>query len=435
MGAALAERPAAGLPEQMGNPAALKAAYRFLNNAVVTLPALIAPHCDQTRNLAAQTPLVLLVEDTTELDYTAHPSKRGLGPIGDGHGQGLLVHSTLAVEPDTRAVLGLAHQQVVLRQPAPKPRPRRTQSAEGQVWAVSAQTVGPPPAGVTWVHVSDRMSDDFAYMVACVDRGKHFLLRLHRQRRLDWSHLTPAPSVAAASLVLDYARSLPAAPHSTYTVHVPAHAKQPARDATVQLAWAPVHIPPPDQASPEVQSHPPVAAWVLRVWEPTPPTDVAEPLEWILLSSLPIRDLAEAQRAVAWYMCRWICEDYHQCLKTGCQIERSQLDDGVDIRRQLGFCSLVAIRLLQLRHAARCTPDVPASAVVDPLMVQVLAQLRNVSGPTMTAQQFWRHVALLGGHPGRRLDGPPGWRTVWRGWRRLADLTLGARLGQTLDTS
>jgi hypothetical protein len=431
----MADRPAASLPEQMGEPAALKSAYRFLNNAAVTLPALIAPHCERTRAMAGQTRVVLLVEDTTELDYTAHPSKQGLGPIGDGHGQGLLVHSTLAVVPDTRAVLGLAHQQVVLRQPAPKPRPRRTQSAEGQVWAVSAQEVGPPPSGVTWVHVSDRMSDDFAYMTACVDRGKHFLLRLHRQRRLVWSAEPPPARPAAAPLVLDYARGLHADPQSSYTVHVPAHGKQPARLAYLALSWAPVSIPPPDQAPPEVRQHQPIAAWVLRAWEPDPPVDVDEPIEWILLTSLPILSLADAQRAIGWYTCRWICEDYHQCLKTGCQIERSQLDDGADIQRLLGFCGLIAVRLLQLRHAARCTPDVLASTVVDPLMVQVLARLRDVPGQTMTAQQFWRHVALLGGYQGRRHDGPPGWRTVWRGWRHLSDLTTGARLGQTLDSS
>ncbi|HKZ85507.1 MAG TPA: IS4 family transposase, partial [Anaerolineae bacterium] len=87
-----------------------------------------------------------------------------------------------------------------------------------------------------------------------------------------------------------------------------------------------------------------------------------------------------------------------------------------------------AVRLLQRRQTARQTPDAPAVTVVEPLLVEVLARYQHTEAATMTAARFWRRVAQLGGHQGRRRDGPPGWRTLWRGWRRLADLTEGARL-------
>jgi hypothetical protein len=122
-------------------------------------------------------------------------------------------------------------------------------------------------------------------------------------------------------------------------------------------------------------------------------------------------------------------------LKTGCRVEDSQLDDGADLQRLLGFAAPIAVRLLQLRQAARNIPDLPATALVEPLMVQVLARRQKTDPDTMSPAEFWRRLARLGDHQGRRRDGPPGWRTVWRGWRLLSDLTEGARLFVVPDTS
>jgi hypothetical protein len=110
------------------------------------------------------------------------------------------------------------------------------------------------------------------------------------------------------------------------------------------------------------------------------------------------------------------------------------LDEGADIQRLLGSAAPIATRLLQLRQAACQTPARLAITVVEPLMVQVLARLQQSDWQTLTVEQFWRHVSRLGGHQGRRRDGPPGWRTVWRGWRYLSDLTQGAKLFAEPDT-
>ncbi len=425
--ARMAAHPEASLPSQMQSRAALCGAYRVLNHPHVTMAALLAPAIRQTLEAARSAPLVLLVEDTTELDYTAYPSKQGLGPLGNGKGRGLLLHSTLAIEPEQRQILGLAHAQAVLRQPTPEHYSSgRTGSPEGQLWEESAASVGSPPAGSKWVHVSDAGSDIFEYMLACLDRGKHFLLRAHFNRRLSATAAT-TPPVPEAERLLDYAETLTAAPHSQYTVSVPARGSSSARQAHVVLAWAEVQIRPPKNGAPGLRRRGPLKAWVVRVWEPEPPAG-AEAIAWVLLSSLPITNLAEAQRATRWYSCRWLAEDYHQCLKTGCRVEHTQLDAGADIQRLLGFAAPIAVRLLQLRQTARQTPELPARAVVEPLMVEVLARLQQLNAQRLTVAQFWQGVSRLGGHQGRRRDGPPGWQTLWKGWRLLADLTEGARL-------
>ncbi len=427
MGVKMVAHPEASLPQQMGSRTALKGDYLLLNNAAVTLEALLKPHCQATLNAAGQTPVVLMIEDTTELDFTAHPQTTGLGSIGNGRGRGLLLHSALAVIPDTREVVGLAHAQVALREPTPKSRPKWTRSAEGRLWEVSAQQVGRPPAGTLWVHVSDRGSDIFEYMATCRQQDKHFVVRACHNRLLTWTEEQPEAAQTEARALMDYARSLPERPGSVYVVQVPKTKTQPAREAQVVLSWTEVTLSPPTQAPPEVRQLPSLTVWIVRAWEPNPPSG-AEAVEWVLLTSLPVRTLAEAQRTVKWYEHRWLCEDYHQCLKTGCRVEDSQLDDGADLQRLLGFAIPIAVRLLQLRQAARNAPDAPAMTVVEPLMVETLARRQKTSADTMTVAQFWQWIAQLGGHQGRRRDGPPGWRTLWRGWRLLADLTEGARL-------
>jgi len=430
--AQLAAHPDASLPAQTQDRASLRGAYGLLNNQAVSLDALLAPSIRQTLEAARREEILLLCEDTTEVDYTAHPKTKGLGPIGDGKGRGLLLHSTLAVRPADRQVLGLAHAQVVLRQPSPGKHTHWVGSPEALVWETSARAIGAPPEGVRWVHVGDRGSDDFGFLAACADLGKDFVVRLFHNRVLAWEEDTPQAADPSAHLLLDYLRTLPPVPQAGYLVHVPAHPVKgkmvAARDAPVVLAWAKVTIPPPQQAPEPLRSHAPQVAWAVRVWEPDPFPKVAEPVEWLLLTSRPVESIPDAHRTVASYTCRWLCEDYHQCLKTGCRIEDSQLDDGADLRRLLGFAIPLAVRLLQLRQAVRHLPDLPAVALIEPVQVEILARRRHLDAATLTATQFWQAVARLGGHQGRTSDGPPGWRTLWKGYCYLCDLTEGARL-------
>ena len=149
LAAALARQPDASLPAQLRDPAALKAAYRLLDAPALSHAALLAPHWRQTRRAAGARPLVLLVQDTTTLDYSHHPTTSGLGPIGNGRGRGFLVHSVLAVVPQPRQALGLAYQEPFVRQPVPQAQARAEDCArrqarprESEVWARAVEAVG-----------------------------------------------------------------------------------------------------------------------------------------------------------------------------------------------------------------------------------------------------------------------------------------------------
>ena len=117
---AIAQEPNVSLPKQLGQRKEVQATYRFLQSAQVSYEALMRPHLLQTREQCEQQPVVLLVQDTTELDYQPHRQTSGLGPIGNGRHQGFLLQTVLAVEPGTGELLGIAHQEPFVRQPAPK---------------------------------------------------------------------------------------------------------------------------------------------------------------------------------------------------------------------------------------------------------------------------------------------------------------------------
>lgn len=421
MGQAIARDPQASLPAQMGDPAALRGAYRLLNNERVHAEQLWQPHLQATHQAMAQPAVVLLVQDRTILDYTHHPATGGLGPINaSDYAHGCLLHSVIAVVPEGRQVLGLAHAQVIIRPAKPSPRraSQRRASVEGQAWETAVQALGAPPAGVQWVYVSDRESDIYEYLAACRTAQAHFVVRAYQDRRL-------VDPDAPTEHLLSRVRAWSPAPgdQATYTVEVAATPKTPRRQAKIVLQWGAFVLPAPEYVKPASQ----LPLWVVRAWEPDPPPGV-EAVEWILLTRWPVNDAAAARRVTGWYACRWLVEDYHQCLKTGCRMEASQLDQAADLQRLLGFLAPVAIRLLQLRQTARQEGEQLAQHWLDPLWVRLLAQYFKLEPATLTNQAFFRALARLGGHLGRTHDGPPGWRSLWKGWRLLSQWVYGARL-------
>ena len=106
------------------------------------------------------------------------------------------------------------------------------------------------------------------------------------------------------------------------------------------------------------------------------------------------------------------------------------------LERMTGLLSVVAVRLLQLKSAARTTPDRPANQVVPRywilMLIAVRKRLKNVTAEAMTIRAFYREVAKLGGFMGRKSDGEPGWITIWRGWQKLYTFVRGAEIAQTI---
>jgi hypothetical protein len=446
MAAAIAADPAASLPKQMGSEAALHAAYRFLQTPAVTYEQLIGPHVEQTREAMAKPERVLLIQDTTQVDYQQHPTTMGLGPIGNGTHHGFLLQTVLAVEPASRQVLGLAHQEPFLRQPAPKgetKRAREQRERESQVWERSVQAIGEPPAGVQWIHVGDRSSDMFAFLSLCRQMHCDFIVRAAQDRCVDLlvEQLDTLVVRRSSQKRRPQQEPEPAQQHLFEVVRgwaavgeqdlqLDATKQSPARTAHVVISWGSLRLWPP--RSQQATNLRPLVVWVVRVWEAEPPAGV-EALEWVLLTSVPIQTVEQAWERVDWYRARWIVEDYHQGLKTGCRVEQRQVQSYEGLRRLLGLLAPAAVRLLQLRATARQTPEQPASQTLPTDVVQVVAARAGMPAAQLTAQQCWHSIARFGGYLGRKGDGPPGWKTLWGGWLYIQTLLEGIHLAAQLS--
>ena len=431
---AIAREPNVSLPKQLSEPKEVKATYRFLQSAQVSYEALLRPHVQQTREQCEQQPVVLLVQDTTELDYQAHRQTSGLGPIGNGRHQGFLLQTVLAVEPTSGELLGIAHQEPFVRKPAPKGErysERVQRERESQVWERAVQAIGAPPQEVVWVHVGDRYSDIYTLFLACQQQQTHFVIRAAQDRCVDERVEEIAPALKRRKRkagdppqrhLFETVRGWAASDEQE--LEVPAeHARQ-ARTARVALAYGQLRLLAPDKRENVLPS---LLVWVVRVWEVDPPEGV-EPLEWVLLTSVPVESVAQAWERVGWYRRRWIVEDDHQALKTGCRMEQRQVESYDGLRRLLGLLAPLAVRLLQLRTLARQQPERAATEVVPREVVQLVALKTGGTAAGMTVEQCLKRIAQLGGYQGRRSDGPPGWKTLWHGWLKIQTLLEGVHL-------
>jgi len=420
LGASLLNGSDRSLPEQTGNWNALRAAYRLLAEPDVTHELLSTPHWGLTRAEASKPDLgaVLLVQDGTELDYTSHPQTSGLGFIGNGSGRGMELHTTLCVLPGPEAqVVGMAHSRAWVRGDKPKKgtetrAQRNARHKETDVWGDCAEAIGPAPdpaIGTRWVSVSDRGSDVFSFLSRAMALGWKCLVRSKHDRRM-------TDLDGEEDRLHEFARLLPS--QSCIALDLRARAGQPARKVNLHLAWSPVTLQPPSDTPGT-----PIEAWCIRAWE------LAEDgLEWILVSTDPVLTLSDVHEKLEWYRCRWLVEEYHKCLKTGCNIERRQVTTHQSLQALLGFLGVVAVFLLQLKTT--CKPATIPEQLK--LALQALSK-RKQEDPDM--QTLWRQIAMLGGFLGRKSDGQPGWQTIWRGWNRLQDIALGVELGLKLAQS
>ena len=435
--AAAAAAPSRSIPDQCrGAWKKTKGAYRLFDQPQVSFQKLQEPHRRQTREAAVAAGTVLWISDTTTLSFN-HPATDGLGPTsGGGSGQGMLLHTTMGVDVSAGVegppmVLGLGHQQCWVRSGRAKGKKALPESAK---WSAGIQAIGTPAAQVRWVHVGDCESDCWEAIESCRGQGSGFAIRACQNRQVIAGHpdaQEQAGSPPKVELLFELLERQPMLGGKHLWVR--GRGDQGPRWAKLAVCAMPLTLLPPKNWSdkPHRKGKPrpdPLACWAVRVWEIDPPAG-QEPIEWVILTDEPAGDLLSAMKVVHWYSCRWLVEEYHKCLKSGCRVEERQLEQAGRLEALVGILAVVAVRLLQLKHQAKVNPDAPAENVVPDRYVRTLAAYLKQSTP-LTARQFWRETARLGGFLGRQADGDPGWITLWRGWQYLETLTDGMELAK-----
>lgn len=418
----LAAQPTASVPQACENWPATKAAYRFWDSEKVTAKAIGLAHQKKTQERIKadwqnQQQRVLVIQDTTELDFSHHPAKRGMGLLEHPSQRGLKVHSALAV--NSRGVpLGLIDQKVWSRDPEEvgkrhQRRQRETQDKESQKWLSALEAIQEAIAPeIEVLVVADREADIYDYFAAPRRKGVHLLVRATHNRRVDhetaylWQAIRQAP--AAGQLRIELQR----------------RNDQPARTAILTIRYLSVSILPPRNRRRRSKLEP-LPVQVVLAEEESPPAGV-KPVCWLLITTLPVNYFEEAVEIVHCYSYRWLIERYHYVLKSGCGIEELQLETAKRLERALATHCIVAWRLLWLTYEARRNPDVPCNQVLETHEWQSLyCRIHQTPQPPQTPptlREVVRWIAQLGGFLARKHDGEPGVKTIWRGLRRLHDI-------------
>jgi hypothetical protein len=335
------------------------------------------------------------------------------------------LHNCLAFNCDDKLIEGTAGALIHYRPNAPKNETRMQRLSrvrESQLWGTLVDKVGPAPEGCQWIHVFDRGGDNFEAMCHIRLVKCDWVIRAAKLQR---NVITESGDIMSLGDALDDAQLL-----GSYELKLRSRQGVKARTANIGVSVVRVTFPMPRHHSKWVKQCgiEQLTMDVVVVQETNPPKGVSA-IGWVLLTSLPVKTFADAWQVIEDYENRWLVEEYHKVLKTGCSVEMHALRTAGRLEPLIGLISVIGIRLFQLKLVGRSQTEAKARTHVPSTWLKCLKLARpKVKLTGMTVYDFFRELAKLGGFLGRRSDGEPGWQTIWTGYQKLQTLLEGMRL-------
>lgn len=428
------QQPSATIPQASETWSDTKATYDFWKSERFDYIDIIEGHRQKTLERAKEQELVLMIQDTSDFNFTHHGSKtwdKGFGQTcSQNYVRGLKVHSSLMVSTEG-VPLGISDLQIWTREPKKKNKkktkqPQKIKKSIGQKeskrWltglvdtelAVSEKT--------KVVTITDREGDIYEMLAMRRSDNSDLLIRAKHNRRVDNELKYLFPSLLASQ------------PVAEMEIVLPKTEKRIGRKAVVKIRYTQVRIMAPQnllsKTAPES-----ITVNAISVMEENPPQG-EKAIEWRLLTTLPIANYDDVLTYIQWYTYRWLIERYHYVLKSGCGVEKLQLETAERIKKALATYAIVAWRLLWLLYESRNNPEMSSELVFTQDEWQSLYcyvhkknDAPNVAPPIKT-MIIW--IAKLGGFLGRKKDGEPGIKSLWRGLRRLFDIAQTWKLAKS----
>ena len=415
--------PSAAFPQSFSDKYQLKSAYSFFsnNNGQINTENVLKTHYNNTLERMSSEKVVLAVSDTSILNYDSiSASTIGLGPIGSNQGhtsQGLFLHSTLAFNEEGVA-LGLLGAESWARKDKKKNKKKKHESIpieekESFKWIKSynrANEAACKLKGTLVVNVCDREGDiyDLFELALSPKTKSHLLVRAVHNRRVEHPQYYLLPFMLTVK------------PLGTLKIEVPRKKGKKKRIAQVEVRSSKVILKPPQRT--DGKKHSELSLWCIYISEIG--KEDKDKVEWMLLTTVRTENFKEAIKRVSWYCRRWGIEEFHYILKSGCNIEKRQLKTAKALITALSFDMVIAWRILMLLKLTRYVPNIPCTVAFDEYEWKVLFEVykkKKLKKPP-TIREMVREVAKLGGYLGRKGDGEPGVKTLWRGLIRLTDM-------------
>jgi len=422
----LAASPQESINSACNGWAETQAAYRFFDNSAVEPRKILQPHIDATKARIKEHPVVLILQDTTELDFTPHAPKDA-GCLNKEDRLGLYDHTHLAVTPE-RLCLGVVGDEQYDRSPESlgKTKDRKKlpiEEKESFRWLsgyrlASELTAECPDTQI--VSVADSEADIYDIFLEAQRHPKaaDFVIRAKEDRSTP--ELEPDSGPAVYRKVRDEVSASEV--RARKTIFLPETPKRKARNAELEIRAIEVTVKPP-----HARSHlPPVTLNVVLVEEVNGPQDGTD-ISWLLLTTLPIDTLDDVLAVVDYYAARWPIEVYFRVLKTGCGVEEIQLETTKRLKNCLAFYKIIAWRVLYVTHLNRECPSLPCTAVFEDCewkSVWRVTTKEELPKDPPALSEFMPLLAQLGGYNNRPSEPPPGPQVVWVGIRRMTDFAL-----------
>jgi len=403
-------------------------AYRFFDNKSVDPEAILKPHLEATKRRIDEHPVVVIAQDTTELDYTDHPPTDARCLNKDNR-LGLYDHTHLAVTPSglslgvvgveyfDRDAAGLGNSKERSKLPIEEKESFRWLGGYRLACEIARDC---PETRI--VSVADREADIYDIFLEAEKQAKEhvrsadFIIRAKLPRSLP--ERDPAAGPHAYKKVRDTVSNSEL--RATQTIELPRTPKRAARQAKLEVRATRVTVKPPHERS----SLPTVTYNVVLVEEVNGPGDGTD-VSWLLITSLPIDTLEDVQRVIDCYVTRWTIEVFFRVFKTGCQVEKIQLETLSRLKNCLAFYKIIAWRIMYLTTLNRECPTLPCDVMFDACewksVWRVVTQTALPETPP-TLSEFMCLLTQLGGYNNRKTEAPPGPQPIWVGIRRMIDL-------------
>ena len=337
----------------------------------------------------------------------------GLGYLDSKLGRGIMCHSSIAVSTEGLP-LSLIHQHTWVRplenleQSEKVKQARKFEDKESYRWYRGiAQVNKLLNTEIKKVHIADREADMYELFFCAYEPNTELLIRSHYNRSLpDGSHLWEAVGATAAK--------------GEITLSIPDAKGRKSIPVTAEVRYQSVEILRPSRSKASYES---VELTAIEIKQTD--NDSTDTIHWKLLTTLEVKDLNDVLKYIKWYTYRWLIERFHYVLKSGTKIEELQLKQASSLQKAIALYSIAGFRIMQLVYQSRTHPEASCELVLTRAQWHVLYVLIHHSNdipeqpPSLAQAVMW--IGRLGGHLGRKSDGPPGLKTTWLGYQRICD--------------
>jgi hypothetical protein len=416
-------------------------AYRFFSNKKTTVDSILKPHRDAALERVKQHELVLLIQDTSELDYTPKTKIKGKGPLSTLSRTGFFAHNHFVVTPEGLA-LGVWNTEIYARDEnehgKSKDRSKKPiEEKESMRWlngyrqACDLAELAPETQVIS---CSDREGDIYEVFEEWhrkCEEGKpaaELLIRVKHNRSIVSEHqeehqkiLTKVGSEPLLGTVAIYVKK-----KTQYKKDKRGSRKKQvreAREATLEIRATDVILVPPHRKDRKLSK---VPFHVIIAKEQSPPKG-EDAICWVLLTTIKANDFKSNLEIIRLYAKRWEIECFHRVLKTGCKVEELQLKEDERIMPAVALYMIIAWRVMYVMKLGRECPDLPCDTVFEEeewKALYVIAHGRQALKNKPSLGEFLITVAKFGGYLGRKNDGPPGTQAIWQGMSRVKDFAL-----------